>query len=478
MTRVDLGLAANAACFLVVGYALLFALGFAELRLRDVRLLGLSYLAGWALLGSVLSLTLIAGIDLGVATVVLVTAGLVAGCALVGTRTSRATSVPARQDRHPLAVLAVALAAVILLTAAVAAIVVAVKGQWNPDWDAVVFWIPRAETIYYSGGLDADVWGSLAHPEYPPLVPALDAATFHFVGGFHPSVLPFQQTLLGIAFLGAVLALLDRFVPRWVSVPSLALLVTTPWFWWRLQSPLPDQTLAYLVAAAALACVIWLHEKRGSWLGLALVCLTAATLTKLEGAFLATLLIAVVLAAGFTLYRRAALPALLLLLGPAAILPWRLWLHRHDLPTSAVDYHATDLFDPSYLAARTHRLSYAIHSMLDTAVGERHTAAILCLSVVVLFVVATRIPVITAAVGAWLLLSCVGLAAVYWIGRLEIRWYISTSAPRVGATIVIAAATLAPLLLGLALGRSPQPAASGEPRSTPGAQAVPSSRIP
>ena len=45
------------------------------------------------------------------------------------------------------------------------------------------------------------------------------AINFEFVGGFHPALLPFQQTVLGIAFILAVLGLLDRFTPRWISLP-------------------------------------------------------------------------------------------------------------------------------------------------------------------------------------------------------------------------------------------------------------------
>ena len=209
---------------------------------------------------------------------------------------------------------------------------VSLEGDYTSYWDSVAFWIPKAEMIYWGGGLDAQVLGTLQHPEYPQLLPTMHAATFHFAGGVHPSLLPLQHALLGIAFLLAVLALLDRFAPRWVSLPALALLATTPWFWWRLEAPLGDQPLAYLVAVAALACVIWLYEPHRAWLGLAFVLLAAATLTKLEGGFLAGLLVAVVLVAGFVIHGRAALPALVLLAAPAVILPWRLWLGHHGLP--------------------------------------------------------------------------------------------------------------------------------------------------
>ena len=96
------------------------------------------------------------------------------------------------------------------IVAAFAAIALAAKGQlYAGFWDAVDFWLPKAQAIYYGHGIPADAWASIKHPEYPPLLPTLDAAIFHFTGGFHPSVLPLQAVLLGIAFLLAMLALLD-----------------------------------------------------------------------------------------------------------------------------------------------------------------------------------------------------------------------------------------------------------------------------
>ena len=59
-----------------------------------------------------------------------------------------------------------------------------------------------------------------------------------------------------------MIALLDRYVPRWLTLPAVALLATTPWFWWRLESPYPTRRVAYLITAAAVVCVIWLYEPR------------------------------------------------------------------------------------------------------------------------------------------------------------------------------------------------------------------------
>jgi hypothetical protein len=457
LTRVYLGLVANGALFLLVGYALLYALGLARLRRADLRLLGLAYLAGWALLGAVLSLTLILGIHMGIATILVAAALLTAVGALVGRRTGPAESaVPVDHGSHPAASAAVGIAAAILVVEAVAALVVSVQNLWTPDIDAMTAWLPRAETIYYWQYLNPSVWGAFVCPWYPPLVPTMYAAAFQFVGGFHPSALALQQTLLGIAFLGGVLAILDRFVPRWISFPSAALLLSTPWFWWRLHSLLPDQTLAYLLVTAALACVLWLHERRGAWLGLATVLLVAATLTKVEGGLFGGILVVAVLVTGFVVHRRAALPGLVLLLGPAATIPWRLWLTQHQVATSTPDYNAPHVLSVGFLSDRFDRLTFALDFMLRAPFGaEPLTGISVCVSIVVLLVVARRLLAVGAAVAAWLVLSFLALAVIYWTSRVDIHFYVGTSASRVGTTLIIAGAVLTPLFLGLALRRAP-----------------------
>jgi hypothetical protein len=387
----------------------------------------------------------------------------VAASIAVGRRVGAAEQQARVVRRDPLAFAVAAVGGAMLAVACVAALLFSVDGAGYGDYiDNLTFWIPKAQSIYYAHGLDADVLGSLLHSEYPPLVPAMNAATFHFVGGVHPSVLPFQMTLLGVAFVGSVLAVADRVAPRWVSWPTLALLVTTPWFWWRLQSPLADEPVAYLVATAAILCVLWLRELRSTLLAAAFVLLSAATLTKLEGSTLALLLAVVVLVAGLAMHGRSALPAAWLLLAPAAIVPWQLWLNHYGLRASAADYDATDLLDPGFLSGRTGRVTRTIEWMLEAPFNEPQTAVLVCAALAGLVVAALRVPALSAAVASWLALACAGLVSVYWIGKFEIEWYLSTSLSRVGAIVIVAAAVLMPLLLGFALERR-----ASDPRPEP-----------
>jgi hypothetical protein len=459
VTHVDLGLTIDNALLVAVGVAVLYALGIVELRVRSLLFAGLAYLVGWACIGVVLTMALVAGLDPGIPAF-LVSAGAIVGvCGLY--RARRWPSISAPREEAPksggaslLTALPAVLGAAMIVIASLAAIAVSVKGQLYAGYlDSFDFWIPKAETIYYAHGIDPGVWGTIHHPEYPPLVAVMDALTFHLVGGFHPSVLPLQATLLGIAFLMTVIALVDRFAPRWISLPSLALLATTPWFWARLQAPLTDQMLAYLIAAAVLAAVIWLYEGKQAFLILVFILLAGATLTKLEGGFMAELLALVVVCAGFALYRRRAVWSLALLVAPAVALPWRLWLDHHGLPSSSPDYHASDLLNPDFLSKRWGRLTGSFHALYEGLItAQLQTSVIIWVSIAALVIVALRLPVIAAAVASWFVLSLLGLTVVYWIGRLTLSWYLTTSLSRVGTTVIIVGATLTPLFLGLALG--------------------------
>ena len=471
--RVAVGLAANDVLFPVVGFAFLYLLGLAASFGSGLRVLGLSYLTGWALLGSALSLGLMLGLPLTIWSVVAVATALVAACVLAGRH--RRTSVPANLE--PVAGSALnrwitRVGAAVLALGVLAAMVTAARREWNPasDYDALWFWLPKAAAIYYAHGLDPQTWHAIAHLEYPPLMPAMTAVTFAFTGGFHPSLIPFQQALLGMAFVIAVFALLDRFVPRWLSIPALALLGTAPWFWAKLESPMPDQTLAYLIAVAMLTSAIWLCEPRSAWLGLALVFLTAASLIKLEGVLFGAALAVVVIGAGLARYRRAGVRAGILLLGPGVIVLWHAWLSWNGLRGSSPDYDLAKLADPSFLEARTARLHYSLRVMAKTVdhlladslpfaglrtLGRIETPFLVAGLCALLFFAGRRAPAVAVAVGLWLVLATAGLATIYWIGNPPIVSYVEVTVRRVEETPAMVTMTLLPLLLALALRATP-----------------------
>lgn len=450
------GLLTENIVILAVGYSLLYALGFARIAFADLRLIGLAYLTGWSFLGVVISLVLMVGLPSGIPTTGVIAAATVCACALAGRHAKNARPMAIPHRRRPLAIVLAGFAALVLVVDLVAAYVVSGRNRWDPFLDLLTAWLPRAQIIHATHTLDASLWQSFITPWYPPLIPAMYGTTFDFAGGYHPSILARQQTLLGIAFLLAVIGVLDWYVPRWITLPAVALLASTPWFWWRLESLLPDQTVAYLIAAAAIVSVLWLHERRSEWLVLGLVFLAAASLTKIEGAIFGGLLAFVVLVTAFATERRTARSAAVLLLGPALLLPWRLWLSTHQVSSSTPDYNASHFLSPTFLLHRSDRLLSAMHYMLRAPFHghlgqEPRTIAICTVAAAVVVAAALRLRSTAIAIIVWLILSFLALAGIYWTSRVEIGFYLSTSASRVGTTLIVATAALAPLLLGLAL---------------------------
>jgi hypothetical protein len=110
------------------------------------------------------------------------------------------------------------------------------------------------------------------------------------------------------------------------------------------------------------------------------------------------------------------------------------------------------LLNPSFLSERSGRLTGSLHALWDGLItAQLQTSAIIWISVAALGIVAWRMPVIAGAVAGWFVLSLLGLTIVYWIGRIALSWYLTTSLSRVGTTVIIVGGTLTPLFFGLAL---------------------------
>jgi hypothetical protein len=460
-----IGLVASQVLVAAIGYALLRAVGVATLAAADARLLGLAYLSGWAALGVLLTLGLVLGAGESLPFVLAVSAVVIVGCLWLARSEPGLPDAALAQSSNPLARAAGWVSWALIAVSAASAAAVASTVEWDAtgDFDAFNFWIPKAQIIYWSHGLNAQLWGLFAHPEYPPLAAAADAMTFLFAG-MHPSFLPTQRTLLGIAFLLSLVAVLGRHVPRWILLPFVAALATATWFWGVLASTMVDAPVAYLVGAAAATGFVWLLERQRAWLVLTWIFVAAAALTKFEGFFFGTLLAIAIAAAALVKYGRRGLPAAWLLLAPAGIVLWRIWLSRHGLPTAnSSDYHVSDLFDPHYLSERTFRLSHGVRAIrreveglvsatLGGRVGPVPSGWILAVPwVAVLLLAGRRLRVPAVTIAAWALASLGGLAVVYWVARPPIHFYISVTVERVVPTIVIAAGLVTTLLLGASL---------------------------
>jgi hypothetical protein len=467
-----LPLLASQVVVVAAGYAFLRALGIAELRASDVRLIGLAYLAGWASTGLAAVCALTLGLGESLPLLLALAAAQIVVCLWIG-RTATPLGPPGvEQSRHPAAVAVTWISAALIAASALSAVVVASRVEWDSsqDGDAFAFWLPHAEIVYRTHGLDAGLLKLFQHPEYPPLTAATDATTFFFAG-LHPSLLETQRAVLGIALLLSLVVLLGRFVPRWIGLPFVASLSAAPWFWARLDSLLVDAPLSYLVVAAAASGFIWLHEPRRCWLVLSWLLMAAASLTKLEGFFFSLTLALTIAAAALVRSRRRALPALTLLAAPFSIALWWAWLIAHGMTTAnKTDYHLSNLFDPHYLSKHAFRLGDSLHAIrtaLEHVIGQGmggwgtdHLSGWVLVVpwIAGAVLLARRRPVLVAAVAAWLVLSIVGLAVIYFIGRLPIEHYLGLTLDRITPTFAIVAGVLITLLLGIELGSRRPPA--------------------
>jgi hypothetical protein len=455
MTRAYLGLAAFDALLLTVGYAWLYGLRLLTARTAII-CAPLALLVGVMATGTGLAWAVCAGVDPRVSHVVAV-AALAAAVGVAARRRLDGGS-PYRAGRpRPALVVVAAVATAILVATALTQLVWAAKANADVTWDVWWIWESKGRALYYLHDWAARGGPiSFGHADYPPLVPTMIASQYHFMGGAYARVLPLQQAIVSAAFLGSLVALLRPRVPAWLLMASVAALAAAPQFWGRMDSVMPDLTIGYFVAIAAVAWILWLDERRTTYMALATLALAAAALTKNEGLMLGLALlvgVAVAVAARDGLRSvRSLAPALL---APAAILPWKLWLRLHELPKVETDYAWADLFRPAYLADRTDRLAYAVPHMLSTAFDTNGWLLILPAALTAIAVAASAARPAAIAVATWMLLSFCGLAAVYWIGRLEIGFYIETSAVRVVAILPLVGGSVTPLLLALAFGPRP-----------------------
>ena len=434
--------------YLAVGTAALAGLGVAR-TVRGVLLhAGLALVVGWALIGTAASMLLTAGLAAVVWQIVVVAVLLIAAALLLGRR------VPARPPRllgsepGPQTWLAVAGAAVLVVY--LEALFWRARFAEPSDWDAWSFWLPKAKSIVYFGGLDTSTGGftSFANSDYPPFAPAVESLVFRFAGEVRTDVLPLQHWILTVGFFGALAVLLARRVPAWILWPSLALLALMPGFTRLVGSSLADEPLAMTVALAGICAALWLLDDDPRLAALAGAFLVAATLLKNEG-LLYALLIAILMAI-IARGRRALVAGALAAAVVVSIAPWKLWLSGHDIPRTAL-YDPGDLLRPGYLADRSERLWTAIQDVPGYFFSWDAWLVALPLALALAIALMRVRPRLSLFVLGTVGISFAGNLAVYWVSREPIGWYISTTADRTSATSAVFCAAVIPLLAAEAL---------------------------
>jgi 4-amino-4-deoxy-L-arabinose transferase-like glycosyltransferase len=421
------------ALLLAAGCGVTGALGWWRGR-AVVRVLGLSYLAGVAAFGVLAQLLYVCGASLATWQIVAVCALLAAGSA---------GAVRGRPLRRP----APTRWRVVALVVAGMLVLLAVDLWFQPLWayDAWTFWTPKAHALW-ALGLDARWFtqANLTSPDYPILLPSIEAAGFHFTG-YEQSLLDLQSLLFFAAFLRAVYELAHEHADAAVLWAVLAMLAIAPSVADQLAAAEADVPVAALFATAGLCGARWLLTGERRALALAAVVGAGTAATKVEGtAFvIALFLVLAIVAAG----RRRAAAVEPVAAGLAAlavgIVPWRVWLAVHEVHNQASAARVTGV---SFLAHHAGRVPESAAYMLWKMLDPRAWLLVVPLFVAACLLARRRAGRLVAYATATAVLAFASLVFAYWSTRLGLHYQLTTSARRVVTSVVFFCAATTPLL--------------------------------
>lgn len=329
--RAIAGVLALGAWFTVVGMGLLWALGAIPTWARALRLGGLGCLAGMSLYGVVWMLGLVLGAPFTGTTILLVLVLLTTATLGLGRGLGRQLpewSTPVFGRSAYLGAAGIAAAGVLL-----EALFRAARLQGLQAYDAWAFWVPKSEALFAFHELDEEFFRILPGSSYPPLVPVLNATSFHAMGEIDVVTLNLLYWVVALALVWAVAGVLADLAPPWLLWPFLLLAMVVPRVGERLITPQADILLDAMIVSAVLVVVLWLDDARAWQLPMLAILLAGAVTTKREGLLFAACLLAAAFVATADRVRRS-WPRLLAVAGVvvATALPWRLWVRARDYP--------------------------------------------------------------------------------------------------------------------------------------------------
>jgi Dolichyl-phosphate-mannose-protein mannosyltransferase len=437
------------------GATLLVLAGFPVRRGWLLTIAGLAPAVGLASCGLAAAVGAMVGIDVGVPAVALmVVAGLAgAGFVLARRPLGRGSLEPAR--RRPVLDRVVEAALLALLAYLSLGVVRLAAATGLEAWDGWALWAPKAHALFVGG----DVWGPvfrdpeyfMQHQEYPVLLPALDALSSEAIGRFDITLVDVEAALVVVSFAWAAWALLRLVVaPAVAAAVAVALLGGTPLIG-NVVVNYADSVVAAFTALGILALLVWLTRGASIALVPAAVFLAAAASTKGEGLLfaVAAIIAAAVSARGFGRSVRSVVAfAAAVLVVPA------LWavVDRLNGP-GAENIRADALIDPVYLVEAADRITTSATRLTSEIVDAWPLASLIVVAAIAAVCVA-RLWWPALFVALWTGLSFGGLVGIYYLSTNPIDWLLTTSADRVVFSVVLGAATSAPLLVGLAWERA------------------------
>lgn len=359
-----------------VGYGALRGLAGRLSGQHVLRLGGLAYLLGVAVVEVIVSLELVLGVPFTRVTVVVTGLVVVIAGVLVGRR-----RVPP-SDGSRLGLPPISVVSALLASAVVAYLVSLFRSLRLAelyDWDAWFNWTLKAKALYYFDGLEEWVFGAIpstghAYTGYPIGFPIFQALAFDAMGSADVVTVNLLYWFFSAGFAAAVVGLVAGRVRMELVLAVLLAALVMPGF---TGIPVPggaERPLAFLVAIAALLVLLWLEERRAWQLGCVSILLAGAMVTKREGALLAVCVVAAAFVAAIP-QRRFAWPRIALagLVAVGLAVPWRLWVLIQGLPSDAPDagywgtFEHLDRVLPALGIALRALLGYELWLMLPAA---------------------------------------------------------------------------------------------------------------
>jgi hypothetical protein len=308
------------------------------------------------------------------------------------------------------------------------------------DYDSWAIWGSKAKALTLLGWADPKFFAvSAADPiqrAYPLVVPSLEAVGARAMGGFDPRLIHLQFLLFGVAGIAALHALLRERVASWLLWPLLVALAAAPAFLGQLLTAYADVPLALFVAAGLLAGARWLEDGEPRTLALMTLFLATAALTKPEGILFA--------AAAYVGLALASRSVRMLAISAAVVLvvlaPWELWVLVHHVPAgTSISLTSPDLSHPGIAPL-------AFKALLGKLFSFDQWPLLAPLFLLAVLTAARSAAAVFA--WAWALLSILFLTAVYVVSRVEWSNYFAFSGSRVVVSVIVGATALTPLLLG------------------------------
>ena len=195
---------------------------------------------------------------------------------------------------------------VVILVATVALMAVDLWFQPLGVWDAWAQWTAKARSLVLFRGLDGEVFSSAAYrvwnPDYPILLPSIEASDFLFMRHVDTRAIHLQFFLLYAGFLLALIQLLRGSVREVLVWPFVLAVALCPAVQIETSASIADVPVAIFFALAGLFSWRWLLDGERLSLGLFSLFAAGTLATKFEGriyvgALAATLILLVLVTA-------------------------------------------------------------------------------------------------------------------------------------------------------------------------------------